>query len=108
MPGSKQLSGRILDKEATKVVKKMKTAVHGKFATGQCNGWKNVNKASIIASTINVEYSPYLLNTTDISAQPKTAEWLLEIVMAEIAYATNTLNVRLIAWCSDAGRDSSD
>ena len=56
MPGSKQLSGRILDEEATKVVETMKMVVHGKYATGQCDGWKNVNKASIIATTINVEY----------------------------------------------------
>ena len=57
MPGSKQLSGRILDKEATKVIETMKMVVHGKYATGQCDRWKNVNKASIIATTINVEYS---------------------------------------------------
>ena len=57
MPGSKQLSGRILDEEATKVVETMKMVVHGRYATGQCDGWKNVNKSSIIATTINVEYS---------------------------------------------------
>ncbi|KIK13783.1 hypothetical protein PISMIDRAFT_118201 [Pisolithus microcarpus 441] len=86
----------------------MKTAVHGKFVTGQCDGWKNVNKASIVTSTINVEYSPYLLNTTDISALPKITEQLLKIVMTEIAYATNTLKVKLIAWCSDVGGDSAN
>lgn len=57
MPGSKQLSGRILDEEAVKVIELMKSEVSNKFATGQCDGWKNVNKSSIIASTINVEYT---------------------------------------------------
>ncbi|KIM64232.1 hypothetical protein SCLCIDRAFT_37040, partial [Scleroderma citrinum Foug A] len=50
---------------------------------------------------------PYLLNTTNISAHPKTAERLLDIVMAEISYATDVLKVKLIAWCSDAGGDSA-
>ena len=57
MLDSKQLSGQILDEEATKVVETMKMVVHGRYPTGQCNGWKKVNKSSIIAMTINVEYS---------------------------------------------------
>ena len=34
----------------------MKSKVSGKFATGQCDGWKNIAKTSLIASMINVEY----------------------------------------------------
>jgi len=57
MPGSRQLSGRILDEEAGHVVEGVKMKVHGRYATGQCDGWKNINKTSIVASMINVEYT---------------------------------------------------
>ncbi|KIK79828.1 hypothetical protein PAXRUDRAFT_160211 [Paxillus rubicundulus Ve08.2h10] len=107
MPGSKQLSGRVLNEEAGKVVEMMKAGVNGEFTTGQCDGWENVNKSSIIVSTINVEYTPYLLNTWDISLEPKTAECLLEIVLMEIEYAINVLKVKLVAWCTDTGGDSA-
>jgi len=57
MPGSRQLSGRILDEEAGHVVEGVKMKVHSRYATGQCDGWKNINKTSIVASMINVEYT---------------------------------------------------
>jgi hypothetical protein len=56
LPGRKQLSGRILDEEAAKVVESMKVKLKGKHATGSCDGWKNIAKTSLIASMINVEY----------------------------------------------------
>ena len=34
----------------------MKSKVSGKFAMGQCGGWKNTAKTSLIALMINVEY----------------------------------------------------
>ncbi|KIK74275.1 hypothetical protein PAXRUDRAFT_836014 [Paxillus rubicundulus Ve08.2h10] len=107
LPGSKLLSGRILDEEAAKVVEGMKSKVKDRFATGQCNGWKNIVKSSIVASTINVEHVPYLLNTFDISGKPKTAENLLEIVSSEIKYSMDVLRVKIVAWLSDAGGDSA-
>ncbi|KAG1853780.1 hypothetical protein C8R48DRAFT_675727 [Suillus tomentosus] len=97
MPGSKQLSGRILDEEAERVVDGMKAKVQDHYATGQCDGWKNITKSSIVASTINVEYTPYLLNTCDVSAKPKTAENLLKIVLSEIQYANEVLKVKVVA-----------
>ena len=57
IPGRLSLSGRILDEEATKVMDKVKMYVKGRFATGQCDAWKNIAKTSIVASMINVEYS---------------------------------------------------
>jgi hypothetical protein len=57
MPGRKQLSSRILDEEAEKVVNGMKLKLKGKHATGSCDGWKNIAKTSLIGSMINVEYT---------------------------------------------------
>ncbi|KIK76711.1 hypothetical protein PAXRUDRAFT_76299, partial [Paxillus rubicundulus Ve08.2h10] len=105
MPGRKQLSGRILDEEADKVVEEMKQVLKGKFATGQSDGWKNITKTSLVASLINVEYTPYPLNTHDMSALPKTEVQLLKFVVSEITYAVDILKVQVVAWCTDAGGD---
>jgi len=56
IPGRRELSGRILDEEAGKIVTSMKDKVHRRYGTGQCDAWKNIVKASIIASMVNVEY----------------------------------------------------
>jgi len=60
IPGSKTpdrrvLSGRLLDKEATEAENRMQKRMQGKLATGQCDGWKNVARASIVASMVTVE-----------------------------------------------------
>ncbi|KAL6309075.1 hypothetical protein BKA93DRAFT_717676, partial [Sparassis latifolia] len=107
LPGRHELSGRILDGEVDKVMDEIIKKVHNKFATGQCDGWKNVAKTSLIASMVNVEYTAYLMNTYDISALPKTAENLLEIVLSEIKYYTEKLQVILVAWCTDASGESA-
>ncbi|KIK95261.1 hypothetical protein PAXRUDRAFT_77340, partial [Paxillus rubicundulus Ve08.2h10] len=93
IPGSKQLLGRILNKEAEKVIEGMKLNVKNIFITGQCNGWKNIVKSSIVASML--------------SMLPKMAENLLEIVLGEIKYAMEVLKVKIMAWCTDAGGDSA-
>ena len=56
VPGRKLLSGPVLDDLSRSVEQEMKSKVCGKFATGQCDGWKNIAKTSLIASMINVEY----------------------------------------------------
>jgi hypothetical protein len=56
MPGRRELSGRILDQESAKVLENMKEKVKDRFGTGQCDGWKNINKTSIIGTMVNVEY----------------------------------------------------
>ncbi|KAK7684286.1 hypothetical protein QCA50_012610 [Cerrena zonata] len=84
----------------------MKMKVSGKFGTGQCDGWKNIAKTSLIVSMINVEYVPWLLNVFDISALEKTADTLLEYVLKEIKYITEELHVVLVAWCTDASGES--
>lgn len=56
LPGRNQLSGTVLDGEAQRVVNKMMEKVEGRFGTGQCDGWKNISKTSLVASMVNVEY----------------------------------------------------
>ena len=56
LPGRKLLAGRALDQEVGRVQERMKAEVHHRFATGQCDGWKNVSRDSIIASMANVKH----------------------------------------------------
>ncbi|EJD35809.1 hypothetical protein AURDEDRAFT_33360, partial [Auricularia subglabra TFB-10046 SS5] len=106
MPGRKELSGRILDQQATECNERMKAEVGGKLATGQCDGWKDICKASIVAFMMNVEYTPWLINTIDISRQVKDAQNLLKLVLDEIKYATEVLKLTVVAWCTDASGES--
>ncbi|KAF8890189.1 hypothetical protein BD779DRAFT_1430590, partial [Infundibulicybe gibba] len=106
IPGRRHISGRALDDEAERVVEGIRSRVKGRYGTGQCDGWKNIAKTSLIASMVNVEYTPFLLGVADISSQPKTAEVLLSIVLKEVAYCMDTLGILLIAWCTDASGES--
>jgi hypothetical protein len=60
LPGSKipdrrVLSGRLLDKEVLEAENRMRGRMEGKLATGQCDGWKNAARASVVASMVTVE-----------------------------------------------------
>ncbi len=56
MPGCEKVSGSLLERAAEGVVGKMKKKVQGRYGTGQCDGWKNVAKTSLITLMVNVEY----------------------------------------------------
>jgi hypothetical protein len=61
MPDRRVLSGRLLDKEAAEAESRMKKRMVGKVATGQCDGWKNVARASVVATMATVEGEVSLL-----------------------------------------------
>ncbi|KIJ61394.1 hypothetical protein HYDPIDRAFT_169663 [Hydnomerulius pinastri MD-312] len=107
MPGRQELSGRVLNEEADKVVAEMKVKVEGRYGTGQCDGWKNVSKTSIIGTMVNVEYTPHILHVDNVTDKPKTAVELLKLVEREIRYAVEVLKVVIVAWCTDASGESA-
>ncbi|KZT63079.1 hypothetical protein DAEQUDRAFT_681006, partial [Daedalea quercina L-15889] len=102
LPGQKELSGCMLNEEAAKVTDHMRLEVKGHYATGQSDGWKNISKDHIIATIINAEYMTYLVNTVCVTKERKTVENLLEIVLNQIKYFTEVLQVTIVAWCTDA------
>lgn len=55
IPDCKQLSGRILDQEVECVEERMKLKIQGKVGTGQCDGWKNNAKKSVVSTMVTVE-----------------------------------------------------
>jgi len=56
IPDRCKLSGPMLDKEVTHIISKTKLHTTGHFATGQCDGWKNIAKASVVTSMIIVDF----------------------------------------------------
>lgn len=56
IPDRRKLAGPILDKEVTRVVSKTRLQIGGQYATGQCDGWKNIAKASVVTSMIVVDF----------------------------------------------------
>ena len=55
VPDRRVLSGRILDGHVKKVEDRVEVSVKGKFATGQCDGWKNIAKTNVITTVMTVE-----------------------------------------------------
>ncbi|KAI9437199.1 hypothetical protein H4582DRAFT_1793114, partial [Lactarius indigo] len=105
IPDRRALSGRFLDKEVERVENHLKSKLDGKIATGQCDGWKNIAKASVVASMVTVDYEPFLIRTHDISANRKTGDNLLKLVLDDILYVKNKYGVVIIAWVTDDGGD---
>ena len=50
------LSGRVLDREVERVENGVISKVSRKLATGQCDGFKNVAKSSVVSTMMSVEY----------------------------------------------------
>jgi hypothetical protein len=61
VPDCRALAGQILDGEVAKVEERMKERIKGKVATGQCDGWKNVAKTSVVMLMITVKHEVKLM-----------------------------------------------
>ncbi|KAF8671798.1 hypothetical protein RHS04_08128 [Rhizoctonia solani] len=84
----------------------MHEAILGWLATGMSDGWKNIKQNALIASMLSVDYKTYTVQVHNLSAQHKTANNHLKLVLNDIDSAEKEHNVRIIAWVSDAGGDS--
>ncbi|KAF8960763.1 ribonuclease H-like domain-containing protein, partial [Flammula alnicola] len=97
--------GRVLDREVQKVEDAVKTKVKGQLATGVCDGWKNIAKSSLVSSLMSVENEPYLIQTHDVTGDPKTGDHLLKLVLEDIHLIETKYDMKIIAWCTDDGPD---
>ncbi|CAE6454793.1 unnamed protein product [Rhizoctonia solani] len=106
LPDRHKLSGPILRTQLEAANASMHNAISGRLATGMSDGWKNVRRNALIASILSVDYKTYTVRVHDLSAQHKTAENHLKLVLSDIDKTEKEHNVRVIAWVSDAGGDS--
>ncbi|KAH9954013.1 ribonuclease H-like domain-containing protein [Lactifluus volemus] len=106
VPDRRTLSGPILDRQSQRVEIQMRDKLNGKLATGQCDGWKNAAKASVVAMMVTVDSEPHLIKTHDVSAEAKTGENLLKLMLEDITYAQVAFGLLLIAFCCDDGGDA--
>ena len=60
----------------------------------------------IIVENLIVQ-KPYLLNTHDISPDKKDSTNLLKIVLTEIIYYAQVLQLIIVGWCTDASGESA-
>ncbi|KZP14834.1 hypothetical protein FIBSPDRAFT_664421, partial [Athelia psychrophila] len=105
VPDRRVLSGRVLDKVAESVEIKTRAQITGKYATGICDGWKNIAKEPVITSMAGVEGDSYLMRSHNMTGQPKTGDQLLEVVKEDLNYMETHYGLRTIAWCTDDGPD---
>ncbi|CUA68261.1 Zinc finger BED domain-containing protein 4 [Homo sapiens] [Rhizoctonia solani] len=106
LPDRHKLLGSILQHEVESAREAMRMAVDGKTATGMSDGWKNIRRNALLALLLSVDYTTYTLNVHDLSAERKTADNHLKVVLSNIDEAEKKYNIRIIAWVSDAGGES--
>lgn len=63
-----------------------------------------IGSSAFVQLTIS---QPHLINTHDITHQPKTADNLLELVLKELYFARDELQLTVTAWCTDASGESA-
>ena len=97
------VSGTVLDRLSNQVVENTHEKIEGRLVTGQCDGWKNKAKTSVVALMITAGSEPHIVHIHNVSSQAKTGEELLKLVKANILYAQLIFLVTIIAWCSDDG-----
>jgi hypothetical protein len=120
LPSRRALSSSLVDRLAKKTEENKKVSLKGKMGMGQCDGWKNVARSSIVASLVIVEnqvcpsliallvlicIKSYPLPVHEVTAELKTANNLLNIVLSDMK-KFRELGVDVIGWVSDAGGDS--
>ncbi|KAJ2984582.1 hypothetical protein NUW54_g10457 [Trametes sanguinea] len=105
IPDRRKLSGSCLDAEVQHACAHTKSHVHGKLATGQSDGWKNIAKTSVITSVMSVEGQAYLVRTHDMSGRPKTGQEHAEVIKADMKHMQDVYDVQPIAWVTDDGPD---
>ncbi|KAG8680638.1 hypothetical protein FRC11_002196, partial [Ceratobasidium sp. 423] len=89
VPNWHALGGRLLESEVMNVETELKNHVQAGLATGMCDGWKNVSKTLLVASMAMVDYQAHITHIHDVSADRKTADNLLQIILGEIEYMEN-------------------
>jgi hypothetical protein len=57
IPDRRLLSGPLLRAEVDKIESALVKEVKGRYGTGQCDGWKNISKTSLVGSMVTVNYT---------------------------------------------------
>ncbi|THH07907.1 hypothetical protein EW145_g3063 [Phellinidium pouzarii] len=104
-PWRKTLGGSILDRMIIKAEGEAKEHVKGKYATMQCDGWKDVSKKHLLAFMFTADRKARITNVHDNSAQRKSAEKLKTLMDSELDYMTKVLLLLVIGICGDASGD---
>ncbi|KAF9520227.1 hypothetical protein BS47DRAFT_1481590 [Hydnum rufescens UP504] len=99
-PSRTKLSGPLLKAQYDLIQDGLTGIMKGGYATGQCDGWKDISWNHVVAFMLRVTH---VHNT---SGEHKTAENLLKLMEMEKKFIEVDLGCTLIGWVSDAGGES--
>ncbi|RXW18608.1 hypothetical protein EST38_g7244 [Candolleomyces aberdarensis] len=105
LPDRCTASESLLNKECERIISQTKDRIGGKFASYQCDGWKNVAKTAVVSSMILVENEPIPIRTHDMTGRPKTGDELFSLVKDDFIHIRNTYGVEIISAVTDDGPD---
>ena len=102
VPDRRIMSGRVLNGEVDKANVKIKEKVRGKVATGQCDGWTNIARTSVVTSMMTVEHEVSHRHQNSVPINSPTQCSLTSsapmICQAKPKQATSSLNLSLATW----------
>ncbi|KAF5343814.1 hypothetical protein D9758_016207 [Tetrapyrgos nigripes] len=74
MPTARQIGGRLLDEAAAKVEVKLEDLLKGEDLGIATDQWKNIRKESIAGVCVNVNYTSYTVELSEVTAMNKDGE----------------------------------
>ncbi|CDO74828.1 hypothetical protein BN946_scf184353.g9 [Trametes cinnabarina] len=105
VPDRRKLAGIYLDAAVQRARARMRTQVYGKLGTGQSDGWKDIDKTSVVASLMAVENQVHPVSTHDMTGRPKTGKEHASLIKGDMKIMQDLYGVQPIAWVTDDGPD---
>ena len=97
----KLLAGRLLNEVAEDVEGSIGSHLKGKMAVVCQDGWSNVNREPIVASSIYCDGKTFPLDYRDVGSDKKTADYCFQMAKQSIETAENDYNTCVIGFVCD-------
>ena len=104
-PAAKTISSKLLDQTHEKLQDTMKQTLTGKTVTVQQDGWSDIHNRPVVASCLNVQGKPYLLEAEDSKHNTKNAECYREKVVQSIDKAENQYGCKVSSCVTDSAKN---
>ena len=98
----KAIAGPVLDSLYAKEWARTASNLRGKNGTLMLDGWSTPSNDPVIAISITVQGSAFLLGAEDTSGCPHTAEYLRDIAIEYLRMCTEELGVTVTSVCTDS------
>ncbi|TFK58634.1 hypothetical protein BDN72DRAFT_781827 [Pluteus cervinus] len=101
IPSRQQVSGELLDKANSEVMKRVKAVLDGRYAVLASDGWKDESKDSVSGVNLTVGGKTYLIDLILATAHKKDGESMCNAFEGMIDKAEQLYGVVVVGFCCD-------